>query len=390
MFCDGPAPRVALVGAGGFGLVHRREMRPLHEAGHIRLVAMADLQPITPAAGAPLPAGVSLHADHREMLATVRPDVAIVATPPHTHLPIAVEALEAGCDVLLEKPPVVSTAEHHALAGAVLRTGRACQVGFQSLGSAALASLLAAVSAGALGDVVGVSIAGTMRRDDAYYTRAAWAGRRTLGGRPVLDGALVNPFAHGLMLGLAVAGAAAAGAPRLLEAERYRARDIEVDDTTSARVTFASGLRLVAAVTLCGEGGGFGEVTVHGTAGRAFFDYASDRLRLPGDAAPREVAGRVGLLENLIAHRATGADLVAALTRTAPFTALAEAVAAGEPTPVPPDQVVAAGEGDRRVRVVRHVDAAVREAAGRLATFSEIGVPWATAPHRVGLDGGRG
>ena len=49
--------------------------------------------------------------------AAVRPDVAVICTPPHTHLAIALDALRAGCDMLLEKPPVLSLAEHHAARG---------------------------------------------------------------------------------------------------------------------------------------------------------------------------------------------------------------------------------------------------------------------------------
>ncbi|MDI5943455.1 Gfo/Idh/MocA family oxidoreductase, partial [Micromonospora sp. DH15] len=195
----GAPPRVAVIGANGHGRWHRRVIAPLHDAGRVRLVALVDVRPIEPEPAAPLPVDAAVFTDHAAMLAAARPDVVVVCTPPHTHLPIARDVLAAGADVLLEKPPVLSMAEHRLLAAAVAETGRACQVGFQALGSAALAELTAAVTAGRLGTVTGIATVAAWQRSDGYYARAPWAGRRTLHGRPVLAGALANPLAHAVM-----------------------------------------------------------------------------------------------------------------------------------------------------------------------------------------------
>lgn len=116
--------------------------------------------------------------------------------------------------------------------------------------------LLAAVADGRLGTVTGIATVASWQRTDAYYARSRWAGRRSLDGRPVLDGALVNPLAHALMQCLAVAAAELRGRaaePVAVELERYRTRPIEVDDTASLRVTLRGGLPVVAAVTLAGR-----------------------------------------------------------------------------------------------------------------------------------------
>ncbi|MEU7999199.1 Gfo/Idh/MocA family oxidoreductase [Micromonospora sp. NPDC049060] len=385
-------PRVAIVGANGHGRWHRRVVAPLHDAGRLRLVALVDVRPIEDEPAAPVPDGTLVHADHREMLRAARPDVVVVCTPPHTHLPIALDVLAAGADLLLEKPPVLSTAEHRELAGALAATGRACQVGFQALGSAALTELTDAVRAGRLGTVTGIATVASWQRSDAYYARAPWAGRRTLHGRPVLDGALANPLAHAVMQCLAVAEAAAGDGPVVparIEVERYRVRPIEVDDTATLRVSSRSGPPIVAAVTLAGEDFVAGEVIVTGTAGRAVLEYPTDRLLLPGDAGAREVPGRRGLLENLLAHRADPAvPLIAPLARTAPFTAVLEAVTtAPEPTPLGGDRVTATGDGPERVLTVRGVNRLLRRAADEGVLLSELGVPWAVAPHRRELMG---
>ncbi|WP_433689125.1 Gfo/Idh/MocA family protein [Micromonospora carbonacea] len=386
----GAPPRVAVIGANGHGRWHRRVIAPLHEAGRLRLVALVDVRPIEPEPAAALPADAAVFTDHAEMLAAAKPDVVVVCTPPHTHLPIARDVLAAGADVLLEKPPVLSMAEHRLLAAALAETGRACQVGFQALGSAALAELTAAVAAGRLGTVTGIATVAAWQRSDGYYARAPWAGRRTLDGRPVLDGALANPLAHAVMQCLAVAEAVTGAPvrPATIELERYRVRPIEVDDTAALRVVPRAGPPIVAAVTLAGEDFVAGKVLVTGSAGRAVLEYPTDRLLLPGDDAPREVPGRRGLLENLLAHRAdpAGTPLIAPLARTAPFTAVLEAVqAAPEPTLLGGDLVTATGRGPDRVLTVRGVNAALRAAAASAALLSELGVPWAVPPVRTEL-----
>ncbi|MEV1147253.1 gfo/Idh/MocA family oxidoreductase, partial [Micromonospora sp. NPDC049799] len=170
--------------------------------------------------------------------------------------------------------------------------------------------------------------------------------------------------------------------------ERYRVRPIEVDDTAVLRVTPRSGPTVLAAVTLAAEEFVPGEVVVTGTRGRAVLEYPTDRLALPGDAAPRTVPGRQGLLENLLDHRADpeGVALIAPLARTEPFTALLEVVrAAPEPTLLDGDRVSASGAGADRVLTVRGVNAVLRRTTERGELPSEFGVPWATAPHRVDL-----
>ncbi|MEU1686851.1 Gfo/Idh/MocA family oxidoreductase [Micromonospora sp. NPDC005707] len=387
----GAAPTVALVGANGHGRWHRRAIAPLHDAGRVRLVGLVDVRPLEDEPAAPVPPGARIFTDHRAMLAAVRPDVVVVCTPPHTHLPIALDALAAGADLLLEKPPVLDLAEHRRLAAAARDAGRAVQVGFQALGSAALTELTAALAAGRLGTVTAAATVASWRRPDAYYDRARWAGRRSLDGRPALDGALANPLAHAVMQCLAVAEAVTGAPvrPARIEVERYRVRPIEVDDTAVLRVTPRSGPPVLAAVTLAGEEHIAGEVHVTGDRDRAVLEYPTDRLRLPGDPAPREVPGRRGLLENLLDHRAAGTPLIVPLARTAPFTAVVAALRdAPEPALLGGALVRSEGDGPQRVRVIRGVDAVLRRAAASGALPSESGVPWAVPPYRVELPDG--
>jgi predicted dehydrogenase len=381
---DRLAPGVALVGTSGHGLWHRRVLHRLVQAGRLRLVGLCDVRPIEPAEDAPVE-GVPCYPDHRTMLAQQRPDVVIVCTPPHTHLPIALDVLGSGADLLLEKPPVRSLAEHEQLRIALSTTGRACQIGFQALGSAAYTRLATQLRQGLLGPVTAITALGAWWRPDGYWRRVPWAGRRMLAGQPVLDGALANPFAHAIMQCLALADELGAGGPgpARIELERYHSREIEVDDTACLRLTLHSGLRILVAVTLAAQPFVPGEITVFGERGTAALEYPTDRLRLPGDTGwGPPVPGRIGLLENLLEHRADPRTAVLVpLDRTAAFTAVVEAIARA-PAPAPIPARFLAPHPDGSGMVVPGVADVLRSATQRLALPSEMSVPWA-APSPV-------
>lgn len=363
--------RVALIGATGHGGWHRRAIAELQGAGRVELVGLCDVRDVPDA-----PAGVALFTDHATLLERVEPEVVVVCTPPHTHLPLATDALRAGADVLLEKPPVLDLAQHEALAAVIADTGRACQIGFQALGSAALDRLLGAIAAGDLGTVTGIAVRGAWWRDEAYFHRAAWVGRRSVGGRPTLDGALANPFAHAVMNLLAIAGSPV----RQVEAELYRTRDIEVDDTASVRVRFDSGVTGLIAVSLCGEEFIRGDITVTATAGTAVLEYPTDRLSLPGSDELTEVAGRTGLLANLLDHRADPAvPLLVPLRRTLPFTELLGPMLAPTPVLIPAEFCQVRHDLPTPRLAITGINAAIDTAARTLGLFSELSVPWASA-----------
>jgi predicted dehydrogenase len=373
-------PTVAIVGAAGHGLHHRRAVHRLQQAGRVRLVGLCDVRPVEAAPDAPVD-GVATFHDHTTMLDKTQPDVVVVVTPPHTHLPIALHVLAAGCDLLLEKPPVLDLTEHDRLAAAARATGRAVQIGFQALASAALDELTAAIRAGRLGTVTGIAAAGAWWRPDSYWTRSPWAGRRAVEGTPTLDGALVNPFAHAIMQSLDLAGPLGAAT---VELERFRTRPVEVDDTAAVRIT-GDGPTVTAAVTLCATEFVAGELTVTGSAGTARLEYPTDRLRLPGDPDLRQRPGRIPLLENLLDHRRHGTPLAVPLERTRPFTAFAEVVtAAPAPHPIPETDLHPHPDGTGRA--IAGAAATMRQAAAQQALFTELGVPWAAGahPHRFG------
>ena len=79
--------------------------------------------------------GVTGYSDYRELLKNRDIDAVVVSTPDHWHALIAIDAVEAGKDVYLQKPASLTIAEGRALSNAVQRTGRILQLGSQQRSS---------------------------------------------------------------------------------------------------------------------------------------------------------------------------------------------------------------------------------------------------------------
>jgi predicted dehydrogenase len=71
------------------------------------------------------------HRDYRELLARNDVDAVIIASPPHWHTLMAVEAVEAGKDIFLQKPMTLYPDETLAVRNAVNKHQRISQIGTQ-------------------------------------------------------------------------------------------------------------------------------------------------------------------------------------------------------------------------------------------------------------------
>lgn len=369
--------RVALVGVHGYGAIHLENIRRLVHAGRIEFVGAADSAPPQPESFAH---STDVYPSLDEMLAgTPAVDIVILATPIHTHESLAKTVLHAGAHVYVEKPPVASLDAYEELLDASVRAGRAVQVGFQSLGSLALPALADSLTSGEIGSVRGISATGLWTRDDSYFTRSKWAGKRVLDGIDVVDGAVTNPFAHAVQTSLWVAGMTAADDVSSVTTDLYRAHDIDSDDTSVVRVE-GTGQTITCAFTLCAESPQDPYVTVHGTAGTADLHYTRDRLtiRVNGTEESVRTFGRDDLLENLIDHVEGSAPLLSPLRSAGAFMRVLEAVrVAPEPTVIGAEHTRRTADGQL---VLDGVDDVVRRAAGAGVTFSELGSAWAVRP----------
>ena len=120
---------VAVVGAGAFGRNHARVYRELQQAGSVRLVGVVD--PDTARADAVAREFGCKSFGSIEQILTTHSEVqaASVAVPTVKHLAVASALLEAGLDLLIEKPLVSTMAEAAELAKLSQKYNRVIQVG---------------------------------------------------------------------------------------------------------------------------------------------------------------------------------------------------------------------------------------------------------------------
>lgn len=122
--------RVAVIGVGAFGRNHARVYSELAQAGEVTLVGVVDSD-ISRAAAVANEFGTRPYASVGDLLGdpSARPQAASVAVPTAQHLAVGRELMEAGVDVLIEKPLAASLAEADELIRIAQRTGRIAQVG---------------------------------------------------------------------------------------------------------------------------------------------------------------------------------------------------------------------------------------------------------------------
>jgi predicted dehydrogenase len=92
-----------------------------------------------------------------QMLELARPEIVVIATPPHLHHPIALRAFAQGAHVLCEKPLAMSRTEGEAMLSAAERARRTAMTSFNWRFVAAMQELNTRVKDGALGRVFHVN-----------------------------------------------------------------------------------------------------------------------------------------------------------------------------------------------------------------------------------------
>jgi predicted dehydrogenase len=113
--------KAALVGAGA---IARQHLACLKTLPGVELDAICDLSPATAEAAAERFGIRAWFTDHRAMLDEARPDVVHVTTPPTSHFKLAMDALDAGAHVIVEKPATSTFEELEALVRRAQAVGR--------------------------------------------------------------------------------------------------------------------------------------------------------------------------------------------------------------------------------------------------------------------------
>jgi predicted dehydrogenase len=171
--------------------------------------------------------------------------------PIDQHRQYTEQTLLAGKNVLVEKPAAGSIDDVDCMIAARDRSGLGVLVGYQDVYQPGVQELKRRIVKGEFGIVLSASVLGCWPRPLSYYHRNDWAGKIAREGRWILDSPANNAMAHHLHLGLFLLGATErdSAVPTEVEAELYRANDIENYDTCSLRLTFANGVHMLAGMT---------------------------------------------------------------------------------------------------------------------------------------------
>lgn len=243
--------RFGVVGIHGYSRTHIRSITQLVEQGRpVRLAAaVAHARELDEPFAADLEKrGVRLVPDLKSLLA-LKGEIDVVTIPVgiHLHVPMSIQALEAGYPVYVEKPLAGAVQDALRLREAMARTPGPLFVGYQDGFQPAVRALKAELRAGRVGRLRRVVIMAAWPRYEKYYTRNNWAGKLRIGDTYALDCPVNNACAHYLNLALFWAGAEpeASARPLSVAAELYRAYPIESADTTCLRVRTDSGVEVV-------------------------------------------------------------------------------------------------------------------------------------------------
>ncbi|MFN0169756.1 MAG: Gfo/Idh/MocA family protein [Bryobacteraceae bacterium] len=160
--------QLGVIGPGDRG---RHVMGLFVDSGAIDVVALCDIYAANvDKAMARAPKAKSFR-DHRRLLEATGIDAVLIATPDHWHSTTAIDALNAGKDVYVEKPLTLTIEEGPAIVRAARVNNRICQVGMQQRsGKHYLEARREYVDSGRLGKI---TLARTWWHGNSYHLRRA-------------------------------------------------------------------------------------------------------------------------------------------------------------------------------------------------------------------------
>lgn len=134
--------------------------------------------------------------NHQQMLSAV-PELSLcaIATPSGLHAQIALDCINEGKNIIIEKPVAMNMKDADAIVRRAAETGVTVSVCHQNRFNTAIQQLRRALEAGRFGTLSHGSIHVRWHRDQQYYDQAAWRGTWEQDG-----GCLMNQCIHGIDL----------------------------------------------------------------------------------------------------------------------------------------------------------------------------------------------
>lgn len=143
--------RFGLIGFGAWGKLHAEAIR---KAPGAELAAIACASEASAQAAREAYPQARVGWDWRALVADPSLEAVDIVVPNHLHAEMAIAALDAGKDVLLEKPMASTIAECEQILAAVRRTGRVLSVGHEFRISTQWGFIKRLIAAGEIGDLL--------------------------------------------------------------------------------------------------------------------------------------------------------------------------------------------------------------------------------------------
>ena len=240
--------RACIIGISGYGEVHYHDLLRAVEAGTMEAIGatVIDRDQQEEKCRRLESLGCRIFTDHREMLDCFRGgvDLCFIPTGIPLHAPMTADALEAGANVYVEKPAAPTIQDVRAMEAAQSVSERFVAVGYQHMYADATLELKERLLSGEFGAIHWIRVRNASPRPASYYARNGWSGQVMRGGVWVLDAPFNNAHAHYVNMALFLAGTDVLLPAKLssVQAELYRARDIDTADTACIRAITEQGV----------------------------------------------------------------------------------------------------------------------------------------------------
>lgn len=143
----------------------------------------------------PLIKNVPYYKNYKAMLEEQKPDLVAIATESGKHAEIAVDCINAGCNVIIEKPIALSVADAQRIIDAAEKMNVKVAANHQNRFNASIQKIRTAVEQGRFGRIFHATTQIRWSRPESYYKQAAWRGTWEMDG-----GALMNQCIHNIDL----------------------------------------------------------------------------------------------------------------------------------------------------------------------------------------------
>ncbi len=291
--------KACIIGVSGYGDVHYNMLMKEHAAGNVEIAGATIINQNEEAEKCAhlRETGCRIFDNYEEMLheLTGKAQLCMIPTGIPLHKPMAIAAVEAGMHVFLEKPVAGCIHDAYAMQEAASSADRFVSVGYQHMHAPAAIQAKRAILEKKIGDVRIIKNSVMWPRSSIYYGRNKWAGKLRVGNSWVLDSPFNNAVSHDVMMMLFLAGPSEleAATPISIEAELYRANDIESCDTACIRVETNTGITVLLYCTHACQALKNPVIHVCGTKGTVFSQHGKASIALASADRKELAAGTV-------------------------------------------------------------------------------------------------